>query len=86
MLADLTPARGQQGPRCGVCTALDTIPEGEADALRRHMRNPGFAFEALSEALRNDPDTPLDLSTHQLSYHAAGSCRAREVLRPRQPR
>lgn len=84
-IADLTstrPARTAYHDRgCQVCVALDSLPDSEADALRSLLSDPAWRYQALSEALLNDPDNPLELSADGLSRHARGGCARRERLR-----
>lgn len=70
-----------KGPSCTVCVALDSLPEAEAAALRQLLANPSWRYSELSERLREDPDTPLDLLPVTLARHAKGRCAAREKLR-----
>lgn len=76
-----TPGRVSHGPTCLVCIALDNLSEADAAALRGHLANKAWRYTELSEALRADPDTPLDLPAHCLARHARGQCAAREQLR-----
>lgn len=73
--------RIKRGPTCLVCVALDNLPKADAKALRSHLANKAWRYTELAEALRADPDTPLDLPSHSLSRHARGACDAREKLR-----
>jgi hypothetical protein len=78
-----TPAaiRVSHGPTCLVCVALENLSKADATALRGHLANKAWRYTELSDALRADPDTPLDLPPHCLARHARGHCAAREQLR-----
>ena len=80
-ISTLTAPTRTKGPTCSVCRALATIDPKEADAFRGLLANPDWPYTALSEALRNDPDTPLTLSAHALGNHARGQCAAGDRLR-----
>ena len=66
---------------CCVCTALATLPDDQAEALRDLLRNPKVRYTELSEWLAVDEDHPLDLPSDSLGKHARGGCAAREKLR-----
>ena len=76
---DGTPPK--KGPSCAVCIALETLPEAEADGLRSLLANRSWRYSELSDALRDDPDTPLDIAAQSLARHARGGCSARDRLR-----
>lgn len=77
-IANLTPDRVKKGPTCEVCIVLDRIDPKEAEALRGHLSNPAWRYNALADALR---DEGIDLPGFTLSRHARGQCGAREKLR-----
>lgn len=80
-LAELAKNITQGGDGCAVCRALAAIPEAEANGLRDLLRNKGLRYTEVSEMIRDDPDTPLDLNANVLGKHARGDCRANEKLR-----
>jgi hypothetical protein len=65
---------------CGVCHALATIPEAEAEGLRALLRGK-LRYSEISDLIADDPDTPLQIDKETLSRHARGGCSARERLR-----
>jgi hypothetical protein len=84
-ITNLTSARPKRAAYldrgCSVCQALDTLPDAEAGALRSLLGDPAWRYSALSEALAEDPDNPLDLPAEALGRHARGGCARREKLR-----
>lgn len=80
-IAKQRPNTKTQGPICSVCQALQDLPETEAAALRKLLSDRDWRFTRLSEALAEDPDTPLNLSPSVLAWHANGRCAAGEKLR-----
>jgi len=71
----------RKGPPCDVCLALDSLPPGEADGLRRLLSDPLWRYSTIAEKVRTDPDNPLDISAQSYARHARGICAARERLR-----
>jgi len=71
----------RKGPPCTVCVAMAGLPVDEADALRQLLADPTWRYTELSDRLREDPDTPLDIPHGTLARHAKGRCSAREKLR-----
>lgn len=71
----------KKGPPCAVCDALASLSDTDAAALRGLLANPNVRYQALSDALAADEDTPLDLPAGTLSRHARGRCSAKERLR-----
>lgn len=65
---------------CAVCHALATIPPAEADGLRDLLRST-LRYSVISDMIRTDPDTPLDIPRNTLARHARGECSAKERLR-----
>lgn len=80
-LAKQASTDARKGPTCSVCMALAELEPSESAALRSLLSNPRWRYSELSERLRNDPDTPLDLNAHSLARHARGGCSAHEKLR-----
>lgn len=84
-IANLTTARPKRPAYldrgCSVCRALDSLPADEADALRSLLADPTWRYQALSEALADDPDNPQTLPADALARHARGGCSRREKLR-----
>lgn len=84
-LADLqnkepTPPR-RPGPVCSVCNTLASLPAEEADAFRALLADTRWRYTELSEALKQDPDYPIEIEPSMLSWHARGRCAAKERLR-----
>lgn len=83
-LADLA-AQAEHEPApwqtCAVCHSLANIPAKEAAGLRSLLGNKAKRFSEISDEIRNDPDTPLDIPATALRRHARGDCKAREKLR-----
>lgn len=77
-ISSLTPPKAKKGPTCEVCIVLGNLPPKEAEALRGHLANPEWRYQALSEALESEG---IDLAGFTLSRHARGQCGARERLR-----
>lgn len=80
-LAQQTPTKAIPGPSCEVCKELARIEPTEAEGLLSLLANPAWRYSELSERLREDEDTPLDLSPNSLARHARGGCAARVKLR-----
>lgn len=71
----------RKGPPCEACQLLATVSDEEADTLRGLLADPTIRYTTLADALRDDPDTDIDISAYTLSRHARGGCGARERLR-----
>lgn len=80
-IAASKPTAAVKGPPCSVCQALETLPVGEAVALRALLADKTWRYTELAERLAADPDTPLDIPHGTLARHAKGRCAARDKLR-----
>lgn len=76
-----TPERSVTGPRCACCAAIDSLPDDQAAALERLLRDKRWQYRPLSQRLAADPDFPIRLSISQLGSHIRGDCRDGEPLR-----
>lgn len=72
------PTTYTPGPTCTVCSALASLTDSEADALRGLLADPMWRYQELSDRLAGEG---LNLSYQSLSRHARGRCMAREKLR-----
>lgn len=48
---DAEAARSRSGPRCTVCTLLDTLPKDDAAALAEYLANPVVHGSMIARAL-----------------------------------
>lgn len=80
-IAASKPRQAVKGPTCQVCIELARLPESEAAGLIALLSDPGWRYSELSEQLRADPDTPLDIPATTLARHARGGCAAKVKLR-----
>lgn len=71
----------RKGPPCEVCDLLDRLTDTEASALRELLADTTVRYSVLADALRDDPDTDIDIPANTLSRHARGGCAARDKLR-----
>lgn len=78
-ISEIEPrSKARKGPQCDVCRALDELPESESEALLALLKDPGWQYTLLSDALR---EQGVDLPHFSLSRHARGQCAARTKLR-----
>lgn len=80
-IAASKPGMAVKGPTCQVCIELARLPRDEAAGLLALLSDPGWRYTELSERLRHDPDTPLDIPSTTLARHARGACAAKVKLR-----
>jgi hypothetical protein len=79
ILATAAQARVRKGPPCSVCTLIESLPDGESQALVTLLSDPGVRYSWLADQLRDQGIADIDAGGY--ARHARGGCLSRVKLR-----